>query len=58
MSGRTIDKRYEGRTVFMAGITSNVVMQRKLNGFIKKYKLIIGKICVTQKGRHAESYDV
>ena len=38
MSGRTIDERYDGQIVFMAGITNNVVMERKLNGFIHKEK--------------------
>ena len=38
MSGRTIDERYESQTVFMAGIMRNVVMERKLNGFIHKEK--------------------
>ena len=58
MSGRTIDKRYEGQTVFMARI--NVVMERKLNGFIQKEKdkLKMRKICATQKGRHAGSHDI
>ena len=36
MSGRTIDENYEGKTVFMEKI--NVVMERKLNGFIQKEK--------------------
>ena len=36
MSGRTIDKIYEGQTIFMAGI--NVVIERKPNGFIHKEK--------------------
>ena len=36
MSGRTIVERYEGQTVFMAGI--DVFMGRKLNGFIQKEK--------------------
>ena len=38
MSGRTIDERYEGQTVFMVGIQSSVVMEGKLNGFINKEK--------------------
>ena len=38
MSGRTIDERYEGQTVFMGGIKKNVGMERKLNGFIQKEK--------------------
>ena len=35
-------------------------MERKLNGFIQKEKdkQKMRKICVTQKGRHAGSYDV
>ena len=35
-------------------------MERKLNGFIQKEKdkLKTRKLCVTQKGRHAGSYDV
>ena len=35
-------------------------MERKLNGFILKEKdeLKMRKMCVTQKGRHAGSYDV
>ena len=42
----------------MAGI--NVVMERKLNGFIHKEKdvLKIRKMRATQKGRHAGSHDV
>ena len=36
MSGGTIDEKYEGKTVFMVGI--NVVMERKMNGFIHKEK--------------------
>ena len=57
MSGRTIDERSHGQTVFMAGL--NVVMERKLNGFIhtEKDKLKIRKMCATQKGRHAGSHD-
>ena len=45
MSGRTIDKKCHGQTVFMTGITNNVVMERKLNGFIhkEKYKLKMRK---------------
>ena len=58
MSGRTIDKIYEGQTIFMAGI--NAIMERKLNGFIhkEKDKLKMRKICATQKGRHAGSHDI
>ena len=35
-------------------------MERKLNGFIHKEKdnMKMEKLCVTQKGRHAGSYDV
>ena len=35
-------------------------MEIKLNGFIhkEKDKLKMGKLCGTQKGRHAGSYDV
>ena len=35
-------------------------MERKLNGFIQNVKdtLKMRKMCVTQKGRHAGSYDV
>ena len=42
------------------GYQSNVVMERKLNGFIKKetYKLKMRKMCATQKGGHAGSHDV
>ena len=60
MSGRIIDERYEGQIVFMAGIKNNLVMERKLNGFIQKAKdkLKIRKMCATQKGRHAGSHDV
>ena len=55
MGGRTID---EGQIVLMPGI--NVLMERKLDGFIhkEKEKLKMRKMCVTQKGRHAGSYDV
>ena len=58
MSGSTIDERYVGQIVFMAGIS--VVIERKLNGFIhkEKDKLKIRKMCATQKGRHAGSHDV
>ena len=41
MSGRTIDERYEGQTVFYGrGNKENVAMERKLNGFIQKEKKI------------------
>ena len=35
-------------------------MEKKLNGFIQKekHKLKMGKLCVTQKGRHARNYDI
>ena len=58
MSDRTIDKRYEGQTICMARI--NVVMERKLNGFIhkEKDKLKMRKICATQKGRHVGRHDI
>ena len=42
------------------GYQINVVMERKLNGFIQKAKdnLKMRKMCLTQKGGHAGSHDV
>ena len=53
-------KIYEGQTIFMAGITKQCSHERKFNGFIhkEKDKLKMGKLCATQKSRHARSHDI
>ena len=60
MSGRTIDERSHGQTIFMAGITKQCSHGKETEWFYseRKKKLKMRKLCVTQKGRHAGSYDV
>ena len=60
MSGRTIDERYEGQTIFMDGITKQCSHGNEALQFFQKEKdkLKMRKMCATQKGRHARSHDV
>ena len=58
ISGRTIDERTHGQTVFMAGITKQCSHKKEIEWFYSKAKLKIRKMCATQKGRHTGSYNV
>ena len=60
MSGRTIDERYEGQTIFMVGITNHCSHGNEAEWFIhkEKDKLKMRKMCATQKSRHVGSHDV